>query len=372
MTRCPKCGTEYPDDAKFCTRDGTRLAPPVVAPAAAPPAPATPAFASNAADPAKRNTVPPRRPDSPAGTVVQVNLAGEILEGRYKIVKKIGEGGMSFVYLATDVATNQKYAIKVLSAALSQDDTAMARLKREASLGMRLEHPNICHIIRLGETEDGLVYVVMPYVEGEILSDRNQKLGHLPLDATVRLVRDMAEGLHFAHQLRIVHRDLKPENIMVTRLSDGTDRAVVMDFGLAKERRVGAEIQKLTSTGTILGTPEFMSPEQLRGKPLDPRTDVYSLALMTYEMLTGKLPFVGRTQQETMIARLRSDPIPLRQMKPELNLPESVEKVITKALSRDPDGRYPSALEFADGLEAAIKPGGGQSDSGLLGRLFGR
>lgn len=359
----------YADDAKFCTRDGTRLAPP---PAAAPAMPAPPAAAPAATEPAKRNTVPPRRPDSPSGTVVQVNLAGEILEGRYKIVKKIGEGGMSFVYLATDVATNQKYAIKVLSAALSQDDTAMARLKREASLGMRLEHPNICHIIRLGETEDGLVYVVMPYVEGEILSDRNQRLGHLPLDVTVRLVRDMAEGLHFAHQLRIVHRDLKPENIMVTRLSDGTDRAVVMDFGLAKERRVGAEIQKLTSTGTILGTPEFMSPEQLRGKPLDPRTDVYSLALMTYEMLTGKLPFVGRTQQETMIARLRSDPIPLRQMKPELNLPESVEKVITKALSRDPDGRYASALEFADGLEAAIKPGGGQSDSGLLGRLFGR
>jgi serine/threonine-protein kinase len=303
---------------------------------------------------------------------VQVNLAGEVLDGRYKIVKKVGEGGMSFVYLATDVATNQRYAIKVLSSALSQDDTAMARLKREASLGMRLEHPNICHIIRLGETETGLVYVVMPFVEGEILSDRNQRIGHLPVDHTVALVRDIAEGLHFAHQLRIVHRDLKPENIMVTRHPDGTEVAVVMDFGLAKERRVGAEIQKLTSTGTILGTPEFMSPEQLRGKPLDPRTDVYSLALMTYEMLTGKLPFIGRTQQETMIARLRSDPIPLRQMKPELNLPESIEKVIAKALSRDPDGRYTTAIEFASALESAQKPAAAPSDSGLLGRLFGR
>jgi serine/threonine-protein kinase len=279
---------------------------------------------------------------------------------------------MSFVYLATDVATNHRYAIKELSSALSQDDTAMARLKREASLGMRLEHPNICHIIRLGETEEGLVYVVMPFVEGEILSDRNQRLGVLPVEQTVHLVRDIAEGLHFAHQLRIVHRDLKPENIMVTKNPDGTERAVVMDFGLAKERRVGAEIQKLTSTGTILGTPEFMSPEQLRGKPLDPRTDVYSLPLMTYEMLTGKLPFIGRTQQETMIARLRSDPIPLRQMKPELNLPESIEKVIAKALSRDPDGRYPTALEYAAALETAIKPGQGRSEGGVLGRLFGR
>jgi serine/threonine-protein kinase len=146
-----------------------------------------------------------------------------------------------------------------------------------------------------------------------------------------------------------------------------------MDFGLAKERRVGAEIQKLTSTGTILGTPEFMSPEQLRGKPLDPRTDVYSLALMTYEMLTSKLPFTGRTQQETMIARLRSDPIPLRQMRPELNFPESVEKVINKALSRDPDGRYATAVEYAQALEAASKPGASKAEGGgVLGRLFGR
>src|SRR5688572_25060719 len=345
MIRCPTCGTEYGPEARFCTRDGTRLgAPPAPPPltSAPPPAPAPPA----AAEPVRRNTNPARRPDSPSGTIVQINLAGEVLEGRYKIVKKVGEGGMSFVYLATDVATNHRYAIKVLSSALSQDDTAMARLKREASLGMRLEHPNICHIIRLGETEEGLVYVVMPFVEGEILSDRNQRMGVLPVDMTVALVRDIAEGLHFAHQLRIVHRDLKPENIMVTPNHDGSERAVVMDFGLAKERRVGAEIQKLTSTGTILGTPEFMSPEQLRGKPLDPRTDVYSLALMTYEMLTGKLPFIGRTQQETMIARLRSDPIPLRQMKPDLNLPESIEKAINKALSRDPDGRFATTLEF--------------------------
>jgi serine/threonine protein kinase len=370
MNRCPTCGTEYGSDARFCTRDGTRLGAPVAPPIAATPAPPA-AAPPPPAEPVKRNTNPSRRPDSPSGTVVQVNLAGEVLEGRYKIVKKVGEGGMSFVYLATDVATNHRYAIKVLSSALSQDDTAMARLKREASLGMRLEHPNICHIIRLGETEEGLVYVVMPFVEGEILSDRNQRMGVLPVDMTVQLVRDISEGLHFAHQLRIVHRDLKPENIMVTKDHDSSERAVVMDFGLAKERRVGAEIQKLTSTGTILGTPEFMSPEQLRGKPLDPRTDVYSLALMTYEMLTGKLPFIGRTQQETMIARLRSDPIPLRQMKPELNLPESIEKVIAKALSRDPDGRYPTALEYAAALETAMKPGG-KSEGGVLGRLFGR
>ena len=118
--------------------------------------------------------------------------------------------------------------------------------------------------------------------------------GRIPLDDTARLVRDICTGLHVAHELKIVHRDLKPENIMVSRWPDGTDYAVVMDFGLAKARSAGAELQKLTATGIILGTPEFMSPEQLRGKPLDARTDIYSLALMVYEMLTGKLPFQGR------------------------------------------------------------------------------
>jgi serine/threonine-protein kinase len=277
---------------------------------------------------------------------------------------------MSFVYLAHDVATKERYAIKVLSAALSRDLNAMARLKREASLGMRLAHPNVCHIIRLGETQDGLVYVVMPYVQGEILSDRNNRLKVLPIETVVRFVAHIAAGLHVAHSLKIVHRDLKPENVMICTDPDGTDRAVVMDFGLAKERRADAELQKLTATGIILGTPEFMSPEQLRGKPLDPRTDVYSLALMTYEMLTGKLPFTGRTQQEMMIARLRSDPTPIRVARPDLAINDAVEKVLAKAMSRDPDGRYTTAPEFAQALEQAAfgKPGEG----GVLGRIFGR
>jgi serine/threonine-protein kinase len=185
----------------------------------------------------------------------------------------------------------------------------------------------------------------------------------------------MATGLHVAHELKIVHRDLKPENVMVCKGADGVDYAVVMDFGLAKERKAGAELQKLTATGIILGTPEFMSPEQLRGKPLDARTDIYSLALMTYEMLTGRLPFQGRTQQEMMIARLRSDPTPLRKIRPELDLPESVERVLAKALQRAPDDRYQTTIEFSDAFAAAARSSGGPSpagDTGLLGKLFGR
>jgi serine/threonine-protein kinase len=301
--------------------------------------------------------------------LTHANLTDRVLDGRYRIVRKVGEGGMSFVYLASDIATQEQYAIKVLSAALSSDENAMARLRREASLGMRLAHPNVCHIIRLGETQDGLVYVVMPYVEGEVLSDRNNRLGTLSIAEVVRHVRDIAAGLHVAHELKIVHRDLKPENVMICKQPGGGERAVVMDFGLAKERRADAELQKLTATGIILGTPEFMSPEQLRGRPLDPRTDVYSLALMTYEMLTAKLPFSGRTQQEMMIARLRSDPVPLRQAAPSLGL-EAVERVLGKAMQRDPNDRYQTAPEFATALATAAKA---DADEGTrLGRFFGR
>ena len=349
MNRCPSCGATYPADARFCTRDGTRLV------AAGGGAPAMKGTAAPGTTPPRPTVDRGRRGSAPP--LSDATLVGKTLEGRYEIVKKVGEGGMSFVYLARDVATGERCAIKVLSAKLSQDTNAMARLRREASMGMRLAHPNICHIIRLGETEDGLVYVVMPFVEGEVLSDRTHRRNFLPLNDVVSLVHDIAAGLNLAHHLKIVHRDLKPENVMVCARPDGTEYAVVMDFGLAKERRAGAELQKLTATGIILGTPEFMSPEQLRGKVLDGRTDIYSLALMTCEMLTGKLPFQGRTQQELMIARLRGDPIPLRKVRVDLDFPEAVEDVLRKGMQRNPDDRYQSALEYADALAEAAASG---------------
>ena len=324
MNRCPTCGSTYSDDAKFCTRDGTQLV---------------------AAD---RAAAPRAAP----------SLIGATLDGRFRIEQKVGEGGMSFVYLATDDSGGGRYAVKVLSASLSHDANAMARLRREAGFGMRLEHPNVCHIIHLGETDDGLIYVVMPFVDGEVLADRTNRLGHLPLTDVVGLVRDIAAGLGAAHALGIVHRDLKPENVIVRTLPTGELQAVVMDFGLAKERIAGVELQKLTATGIILGTPEFMSPEQLRGRPLDARSDVYALGLVTYEMLTGALPFEGRTQQEMMIARLRDEPIPLRKVRPEISLPEAVERVLQRALQRNPDDRFASAVEFADAFTEAASGNG--------------
>lgn len=277
---------------------------------------------------------------------------------------------MSFVYLADDVIKKEQVAIKILSPALSHDRNAMARLRREAELAGRLAHPNVCHIIRLGETSNGLVYVVMPFVQGELLCDVTNRARQLSLEVTVRYITDIAAGLHVAHELGIVHRDLKPENIMISSDARGGERAIVMDFGLAKERVVSPELKKLTATGIVLGTPEFMSPEQLRGKPLDPRTDVYSLGLMAYEMLSGKLPFVGRTQQEIMIARLRSEPTPIRAARPDLDFPEGVERVLQKSMQREPAERYQTAPEFATALAHAAGPAHGSG--GMLDRIFGR
>jgi len=371
-TRCPKCGSTFGDQARYCPKDGWKLLTVTTDPRPKAPTSGVDASRTHARVMEAISTKGRGGSGLPPAPPGLGDLTGELLDGRYRVAKKIGEGGMSFVYLAHDTAGGERVAIKILSPSLLREQNAMARLRREAELAGKLAHPNVCHIIRLGETDGGLVYVVMPFVEGELLCDRTLRDDHLSLDLTVSFVHDIAAGLEVAHRLGIIHRDLKPENIMICRRPDGGERAVVMDFGLAKERRVDPEVQKLTATGVVLGTPEFMSPEQLRGKPLDARSDLYALALMTYEMLTGKLPFSGRTQQEIMIARLKSEPMPLRAIRPELSLSAAVEKVLLRALARDPGGRFPSAVDYATELARAARDGDAPaSDGGRLTRGSG-
>jgi len=270
------------------------------------------------------------------------------------------------VYLAREISSGDTVAIKVLSPRLASDKSSVERLRREAGLAMRLDHPNVCRILRLGESEDGLIYLVMPFLKGELLSDREVRGGPMDMTLGVTLLTQMCAGLHHAHELQIIHRDLKPENVMLVPDDDGgggVERAVVMDFGLAKERRADPAIAKLTATGIILGTPEFMSPEQIRGKTLDARSDIYALGIVAFEMFTGKLPFQGRNAQEMMIARLRSQPIAIRTLRPDV--PDAVEKALTKALQTNPDDRFTTAIEFAEALTGAAPSSG----SGFLGKL---
>jgi serine/threonine protein kinase len=307
-------------------------------------------------------------PPGKAGLDRASTLSNQILDARYQVMKKLGEGGMSYVYLAREIPSGETVAIKVLSPRLATDKSSVERLRREAGLAMRLDHPNVCRILRLGESEDGLIYLVMPFLNGELLSDREVRGGPMDITLGVTLLKQMCAGLHHAHELQIIHRDLKPENVMLVSPpedGDGTERAVIMDFGLAKERRADPAIAKLTATGIILGTPEFMSPEQIRGRPLDARSDIYALGIVAFEMFTGKLPFQGRNAQEMMIARLRSQPQSVRTLRPEV--PEPVEKALTKALQTSPDDRFATAIEFGDALT-----GGGQSTSSSSGGFFGK
>jgi serine/threonine-protein kinase len=354
--RCPKCGSVYGDTARFCPKDGTMLVE--VRSKAAPAPPAKPSGSQTSV----RTPLP--KPGTPSLDRAST-LSNQILDARYEVVKKLGEGGMSYVYLAKEIASGDVVAIKVLSPKLASDRSSVERLRREAGLAMRLDHPNVCRILRLGESEDGLIYLVMPYLKGELLSDREVRGGPMDLETGIRLLRQVCAGLHHAHDLQIIHRDLKPENIMLVAEDGGADRAVIMDFGLAKERRADPAIQKLTATGIILGTPEFMSPEQIRGKTLDARSDIYALGIVAFEMFTGKLPFQGRNAQEMMIARLRGTATPIRQVRAEV--PAHVEKALIRAMATNPDDRFATALELAEALSSPGEGGGG-----LLGKLKGK
>jgi serine/threonine-protein kinase len=308
---------------------------------------------------------PTALPLDPLSKASIASLTGQTLDQRYQINRKLGEGGMSYVYQAQETGTGRSVAVKILIPRLSRDPASVERLRREATIATRLNHPNVCPILRMGETPDRLLYLVMPFLEGEPLSEHETRRGPFPVAEGIPLLIQVCQGLGHAHELHIIHRDLKPENVMLVPDPEAPTgfRAVVMDFGLAKERRAGPDVVKLTATGIVLGTPEFMSPEQIRGKPLDGRSDVYALAILAFELFTGQLPFTGKSAQETMIARLRGAPLPLRAVRGDL--PVKLEAVITKALSVDPAQRYGSMAELAHAFEAS-------TTTGVLGRLFRR
>ncbi|HET7040152.1 MAG TPA: serine/threonine-protein kinase, partial [Gemmatimonadales bacterium] len=229
MKLCPACGTEYPDEQKFCPRDGTAL----------------------------RSTA-------------HGSLIDSVIADRYHIVKKLGEGGMGAVYLGEHVKMGRKSAIKVMSSSMAGDPEAIARFNREAANAARINHPNVCAIYDFGDTPDGLIYLAMEFIEGESLGDVLDREGTLPPARAVSVLRQTADALQAAHDLGIVHRDLKPDNIMLSRGRGGADVVKVVDFGIAKAMS-GEQGQQVTRTGLVVGTPEYMSPEQLSGDVLDGR-----------------------------------------------------------------------------------------------------
>jgi serine/threonine-protein kinase len=307
---CPVCATEYRDDVRFCPNDGQTL----------------------------RSSGPTQ------------DLVGQVLADRYHIVKKLGEGGMGQVYLAEHVKMGRRSAIKVMNPSMVHDPEAVARFNREAANASRISDSHVCAIYDFGETPDGLIYLAMEFIEGEPLTELIRQEGALPVARAADIAIQVAAALQAAHDLGIVHRDLKPDNIMLTRSRDGADAVKVVDFGLAKA--VGGEGggQKVTRTGLVVGTPEFMSPEQLSGDKLDGRSDVYSLGLVLFNMLTGTLPFPADSVQEAMIKRLTDEPAELIEVRPDLHFPPGLQQTIDTALARTPVDRYQSAAKLAHDL----------------------
>jgi eukaryotic-like serine/threonine-protein kinase len=279
--------------------------------------------------------------------------------GHYRIVEKIGQGGMGEVFLAHDTSLDRKIAVKFLPDSLKQDETARKRFVREARSAAALDHPFICAIHEVGESE-GKSFIVMEYLEGQTLRDRLAR-GTVPLKQAMQWAVEIAEALAVAHEKGIIHRDLKPANIMLLR----TGHTKVMDFGLAKQVSISPEsasqedtLTGLTREGTTVGTLPYMSPEQVQGKTVDLRSDLFSFGIVLYEMLTGINPFKRGSGFDTANAILKEVPVPISKYRD--NIPQPLVSIIEKLLTKDPKDRCQQAREVADNLQKALDESFGQ------------
>ena len=354
MKTCPTCRQTYSDDVEFCVRDGAHL--------------------------------------TAQATETETQLAGQ-LSRRFRIVRRLGAGAMGTVFLAEQIAVgNRPVALKVLNRKLLDDPEFLLRFQNEAASTGRIRHPNVVTIHESGQADDGTPYIAMEFLEGESLRQALTRRGALPVPEIAEILQQAARGLNAAHKLGIIHRDLKPDNIFLTYSEEessasssadlfsrsaalGYDRpekpqtlanrsalprssanvlVKIVDFGIAKLRESGAH----TQTGMVLGTPAYMSFEQasgMRSDELDARSDIYSLGVVTYEMLTGRTPFHSDTPVGYLRMHMQEDPPPFRAVKPDLPALPQLESVVMKALAKDRDQRYPSALYFARKLTSAAQ-----------------
>ena len=314
MSDCAKCHTPLPVDGRFCSHCGTPSGE-------------------------MAHVCPPDPTDE-----LRQRLA-RTLAGRYEITRLLGRGGMAVVFLAEDLALERQVAIKVLPPEMSHDTKLIPRFQQEAKTAAKLDHPNIIPIYRV-ESEAGLVYFVMKYVTGRSLEQLLED-GPLPIDLARRVLREAALALGHAHQRRIVHRDVKPANIMME--ADG--RVILTDFGISKAVQGASQ---LTGTGTIIGTPHYMAPEQAKGLEVDGRADQYALAIVGHQILTGKQPFDG-SAHSILYKQVFEPPPPMLATRPDV--PRDMSAALERALSKDPEQRFPTMEEFAAALTTERRSG---------------
>ena len=297
---------------------------------------------------------------------------GTVVRGKYRILSKVGQGGMGAVYKALHTKFDQLRALKVMSGDLAADPDFVTRFEREAVLMSKLQHPNVVRVDDIDESEDGRPFIVMEFVEGQSLRQVIQQEGPLAPLRVCLIAKQAAAGLEAAHLLGMVHRDVKPENIVLVDTAEG-EKAKVLDFGIAKlkEARLGDGLR--TATGVIIGTPQYLSPEQAMGKrseELDGRSDLYSLGLVMYQMLTRELPFQADSAAGWMLARVQEPPRPIRSARPDLAIPDALANLVMRCLEKDRDLRPANARELIREIAQAEerKSGGPRNRLRLLRR----
>src|ERR1041385_2765556 len=310
MKKCPQCGVEYPDTTTLCPADGVALE---------------------------------KTDDS---------LIGTTLAGKYRIEERLNEGGMGTVYRATHVLMEKTVAIKVLRPSLAADEKIVARFSREARAASRISHPNAISVTDFGEDESGHVFLVMEYLSGKTLKQVIRDEGPMPLPRVGDITRQIGDALNAAHQQGVVHRDLKSDNIMLIDTMAG-DHAKVLDFGIAKINEPdGAVDTNLTAPNLVIGTPQYMSPEQCsQDSEIDARSDIYSLGVILFEMLVGHVPFSGDSPTIVMMKHLQ-EPVP-SVLEERSDLPASVARVVARAMAKVRDNRYQNVAELVEDLSIA-------------------
>src|ERR687883_1052075 len=280
-------------------------------------------------------------------------LLNTLFDGRYRILRKLGTGGMANVYLAEDEVLGRRVAIKILNDRHAGDDQFVERFRREAKNAAGLSHPNIVSIYDRGEAE-GTYYIAMEYLDGRSLKELIVARGPAPVKVAIDYARQILAAVGFAHKHGIVHRDIKPHNVLV----GPEGRLKVTDFGIA---RSGAS--QMTEVGSIIGTAQYLSPEQARGARVDQRSDLYSVGIVLYEILTGRVPFTGDTPLEIAMKHLQEVPTPPSELRPEV--PHDLDLVVLRALAKDPSDRYETAEEMDADLKRVLDgmPIGAETES---------
>ena len=319
--KCPNCHAENPDTLKFCGECGTQLI--------------------RGQEPSPLEAV--ASPDLPTATLqvpIQELTRGTTLAGRYEIIEELGRGGMGNVYKVEDTRVNAEIALKLIKPAIASDKRMIERFRNELKTTRMISHRNVCRMFDLGE-DKGAYFITMEYVSGEDLRSFIHRVGQLPAGKAIAISKQVCDGLAEAHRLGVVHRDLKPSNIMIDK--DGNAR--IMDFGIARS----LETKGITGAGMMIGTPEYMSPEQVEGKEVDQRSDIYSLGVILYEMMTGQVPFDGETPLAIALKHKTEMPKDPRELNAQI--PQDLGRVILRCLEKEKEKRYQSAEEVRSELE---------------------